>query len=256
MPRAPDAETQTVPDRGALSRVAAEICAAAAREAVAAHGSFAFVLTGGSTPRPLYELLAGRASEALPWEQTRLFWGDERWVPPDHEESNYGMARDAMIDHVGVPEDQVHPMPTTDHDDPQDAAAAYANTLRRFADERPDAAPLFDLVLLGLGADGHVASLFPEDRPWEATGGREWVRAPYGPPRHAPRRRLTLTLDALAEAQDTLFLVSGEEKRDAARAVLREGDPAKPASHVRALRQVRWLLDESAAGDVHERGPS
>ncbi|PSQ92064.1 MAG: hypothetical protein BRD52_06080 [Bacteroidetes bacterium SW_4_67_19] len=84
------------------------------------------------------------------------------------------------------------------------------------------------------------------DRPWERAGDDEWVRAPYGPPRHTPRQRLTLTLDALAEAQDTLFLVSGEAKREVVHAVLHEGDPAKPASHVRARRQVRWLLDEAA----------
>ena len=246
MNRAPDAETKIVPDRDALGRAAADACVAAAREATEAHGSFAFVLTGGATPRPLYERLAGPAGEGLPWEQTHLFWGDERWVPTSSDESNYGMARSALIDHVGVPEDQVHPLPTTDHDDPQDAAAAYAETLRRFANERPDEAPLFDLLLLGLGADGHVASLFAEDRPWEQAGDDEWVRAPYGPPRHTPRQRLTLTLDALAEAQDTLFLVSGEAKREVVHAVLHEGDPAKPASHVRARRQVWWLLDEAA----------
>ena len=248
MAQAPD--VRVFPDLEALSRAAAEVCVQTAQEAVRARGPFAFVLTGGATPRRLYELLAGPAGEDLPWEQTHLFWGDERYVPHDHEESNYGMARAALIDYVGVPEDQVHPMPTG-RDAPEDAAAAYEEMLRRFAEARPDGAPLFDLLLLGLGADGHVASLFPEDQPHEQAEEEEsWVRAPYGPPRHTPRQRLTLTFSALAEAQDTLFLVSGEKKRAAVQAVLGAEDPQKPASHVQARRRVRWMLDEAAAGDA------
>ena len=246
--RAPDATPEVFPDREALSRAAAEACAQAAREAADAHDPFAFCLTGGSTPHRLYELLAESYAEQIPWEKTHLFFGDERYVPPSSEESNYGMARAALVDHVGIPEDQVHPMPT-DRDDPADAAADYEATLRHFAAARPAGVPLFDLMLLGLGADGHVASLFPEDRSQEASDDTSWVRAPYGPPRHAPRRRLTLTFTALAEAQDTLFLISGEKKREAVQATLREADPAQPATHVRARRQVRWFLDEAAAGE-------
>ena len=247
----PAADTRVFPDLEALSHAAAEACTNAAGEAVRTHGAFAFVLTGGSTPRRLYELLAGPYAEQMPWTQTHLFWGDERYVPPEDEASNYGMARTAMIDHVGIPEDQVHPLPTTDYESPEAAAAAYERTLRRFAAERSGAAPLFDLLLLGLGADGHVASLFPEDHPHEQADADEstgWVRAVQGPPRHSPRRRMTLTLEALREAQDLLFLVSGEDKREAVHAVLHEEDPAKPATHVCARRRMQWLLDEAAAG--------
>jgi 6-phosphogluconolactonase len=243
--RAPDGNADVFPDLDALSHAAAEACVAAAREAVEARGSFALCLTGGSTPRPLYELLAGPYAPQVPWRKTHLFWGDERYVPHTRDGSNYGMARAALIDRVTVPEDQVHPMPT-DRNDPGEAAEVYEKTLRGFADRRGAGAPLFDLLLLGLGADGHVCSLFPEDEPHQQWGGA-WVRAPYGPPRHAPRRRLTLTLPALAKAQDTLFLISGEAKREAARAVLREGDPEAPATHVRVRRSVRWLLARAAA---------
>ena len=243
---APAADVCTFPDLEALSRAAADACVAAAEEAVCAHGQFAFVLTGGSTPRRLYALLAELPCERFPWQKTHLFWGDERYVPHDHTESNYGMARTALVDRVGIPGDQVHPMPTG-CDAPREAAVAYERTLRRFAETRPAGVPLFDLALLGLGADGHVASLFPEDEPHQQDG-RGRVCAVEAPPRHPSRRRLTLTLSALAEAQDILFLVAGERKRAAVRAVLSEGDAAKPATHVRAARRVRWLLDEEADG--------
>ena len=233
-------------DHEAMSRAAAKRCRVQADEALRAHGRFAFVLTGGSTPRRFYQLLAGPYRDQIPWQQTHLFWGDERYVPPEHPESNYGMARTALVDRVPIPEQQVHPVPTG-HETPGEAAAAYEETLQRFAEARPAGAPLFDLLLLGLGADAHVASLFPEDAP-HRPADRRWVRAVQAPPRHSPQARLTLTLAALNEAHEGLFLVSGEKKRDAVQAVLREQAPSKPATHVRPKRRLHWFLDEAAAG--------
>lgn len=232
------------PDLEALSHAAAEAVVHAAEEAVAERPRFALVLAGGSTPRRLYELLAGPYRDRLPWAQVHVFWGDERCVPFEVPASNYGMARETLLRHVPLPEEQIHPMPVEGYP-PEQAAAAYEELLHTFAATRPEG-PLFDLVLLGLGADGHTASLFPEDAPHLAPKDR-WVQAVTAPPRHVPRERLTLTLSALNEARDALFLVAGAEKREAVRAVYHDADAALPATHVHPQRRVRWLLDEAAS---------
>jgi 6-phosphogluconolactonase len=198
------------------------------RQAVRKRGTCSLVLAGGDTPRGVYERLAGmQAAGALPWERVRLFWGDERFVPRDHPSSNYRMVREALLDRVGPP--NVFPMPTQAVDERQ-AARQYERLLRGLF---PGAAfPVFDLVLLGLGADGHTASLFPGGP--ECEERRRWCVASRAP--LPPIQRLTLTLPVLNASRAVAFLVSGESKRPALRTLL---DPAPSPAVADALPAQR-----------------
>lgn len=242
-------EALIFPDREALSRAAAERLAEVVEAVLADKDRMTLVLAGGGTPRRLYELLAAAYRDRLPWNRLYLFWGDERYVPADHPASNYRMAAEALLRRVPVPPDHVFPMPTQAAL-PAAAAAAYDATLRSFFDASE---PAFDLTLLGLGADGHTASLFPEDAPHAAPaddGPARWVQAVTAPPRYEIRPRLTLTLPALNASRRVFFLVAGEEKRDVLRAVLDHAGPTLPAAHVRARERVTWFVDEAAFGGV------
>ncbi len=242
-----------LPDRRGLAERAASEIVARARAAVDRKGSFSWVLAGGGTPRDLYRLLADpRAAfrAAMPWPSTHFFWGDERHVPPDHPDSNFRMAQEAMLDAVPVPAHNVHRIRSEEADAAR-AADLYEAELRAlFASD--GSAPRFDLVLLGLGADAHTASLFP-DSPALAERVR-WVAAPYVPALAACR--ITLTPAAINHAAAVLFLVAGADKAAAVRAVL-EGDepPAlRPARAIRPLDDGRgeliWLIDHAAARDL------
>jgi len=230
----------------ALSQAAAALVTQTVREAAASRGRAALALAGGRTPLRLYELLAEEPG-ALPWDRVHLFWGDERVVPHGHEASNYGAAARALIGRVPISLDNVHPVPT-DAPDPEACARAYERTLRDFFGE--GAAETFDLVLLGMGADGHTASLFPGD---PALDERErWVRAASAPEGSDPRARVTLTLPALAAGRAACFLVTGADKARALREIL-DGDGAAryPAGQVQTRGGVSWLVDRAAReGDV------
>ena len=207
--------------------VVTEDVAAAAAEHVIALRPRTIALAGGRTPRALYERLAGAD---LPWPSMALWFGDERCVPPDHPDSNERMAREALLDHVPA---EVHRMPGEDCD-----AAAYERELRDAFGASGSDVPRFDLVLLGLGADGHTASLFPGD---PALNERERLVARVERPDHT---RLTLTLPVLSAAAEALFLVTGAEKRDALRELL--AGASIPAARVRAERVV-VIADREAA---------
>jgi 6-phosphogluconolactonase len=211
-------------------------------QALAKQGAFALGLSGGSTPRMLYTLLASDAfRDRFPWDRTHLFFGDERVVPHDHPDSNYRMAWEAMIAHVPIPASQVHPWQTDG--DPKHGALHYADTLKRFygGDTFDPSRPLFDVQLLGLGEDGHTASLFPGVA---ALGERSaWTAAVIGA---KPEPRLTLTYPALDSSRVVAFLVSGEGKRHIlARAMA--GDEALPAVHVVPVGKRLFFTDEAAA---------
>ena len=203
----------------------------------------AIALSGGSTPRRLYQLLASPPRlGAFPWAQVHWFWGDERFVPPDDPASNYRMTREAMLARAPVPPDHVHPMPTLGLS-PEAAASAYERTLKEFygADTLAPDRPLFDLVLLGLGTNGHTASLFPGMPVLEER--HRWVGMMHDP---EAGTRLTLTYPALESSRETVFLVAGADKKAVLRKVL-DGDQAQPAARLRPHGTLRFLADRAAS---------
>lgn len=241
-------------DPEALARAARDRFADEARAAVRERGTFAVALCGGSTPRRLYELLselpAGTQPPAVPWTRAHFFWGDERLVPPDHGASNYRMASQALLSRLDLAPEQVHRVPTDL--DPERCARAYEEDLRRsFA-----GAPRFDLVLLGIGADGHTASLFPGSPVLEERRRLTAAVPPWGHSGDGPWR-VTMTLPALETARRALFLASGREKAEAVRAALAGGEERPPAGRVRLLDgQMAWLVDRAAASRLPPRTQS
>ncbi|HXW71591.1 MAG TPA: 6-phosphogluconolactonase [Methylocella sp.] len=201
---------------------------------------FSLCLSGGSTPREAYELL-GSKDYSIDWRKVRLFWGDERFVPMDHEDNNFRMARAAFIDRVPIPFSQVHPI-LTGSKTPQRAAALYEEALQayyggRFLDpERP----LFNVTLLGLGEDGHIASLFPGNTALDERN--TWATAVIGA---KPEARISLTYPALESSRDILILVSGPKKRAILRRVL-ENDQALPACRVATRGKIHIFADRDA----------
>jgi len=230
-------ETRVFEDAEAFARHAAQwLCELALRSA----GKFAISLSGGSTPRRFYELLA---EAPLPWNRVHWFWGDERFVPPDHPDSNYRMAREALLSRAPVPGANVHAIPT-ERISPKEAASAYEATLKRFygAEMLLPQRPLFDVMLLGIGDDGHTASLFPGHAALEEE--RRWVVAVHGVKAQA---RITLTYPALQSSRESAFLVTGGAKREALRRA-RAGDRGIPAGRLRPAGNLHWFVDRAAAG--------
>ena len=205
--------------------------------------AFAVCLSGGSTPRRLYEdLAAPKIASRFPWNRTHWFWGDERFVPHDHPDSNYRMARDAFLSRVPVPNDNIHAVPTQGTT-PDQAAAAYETTLKRFygADRLARDRPLFDVTLLGIGEDGHTASLFPGQPTLQET--RRWAVAVIGAKAEA---RITLTYPVLDSGREVAFLVTGKEKRSVVSRA-QAGDRMLPAAAVRPIGRLHWFTDRAAA---------
>ncbi len=232
-------EVRVCPDPETLSRAAAQALSDFLRRSVTRRGRCTVALSGGRTPRRVYELLA--EDPRIPWPQIEVFWGDERYVPPGDSRSNAQMARELLLGRIAIPPENVHPMPTH-FGDPEDAARAYEATLRRVF----GGWPRLDLVLLGMGSDGHVASLFPgspallEPDRWVVA-----VRADADPP-----GRLTLTLDSINRARRVDILVTGAEKHQALhRALWGPRDPVRcPASGVQPRHgTVVWWVDRAAA---------
>ena len=237
-----------VNDAGALAREAASELARIAQRCVAAAGRFTLALSGGSTPRRLYTLLADPAQPfraAVPWGATHVFWGDERHVPPDDAQSNYRMANEELLSRVPVPPENVHRI-EGERADAAEAAAAYERELRRFFGLAAGPAPRFDLVLLGMGPDGHTASLFPGSDALTVTdrlAAAPWVEK-------FRCYRITLTLPVFDNAAAVHFLVSGRDKAETLRAVF---DPATPPDTFPCQRirpaegELLWLIDRPAA---------
>lgn len=229
-------------------RAAAETLVRLATAAIAARGRFDWVLSGGSTPRQLYALLATPAYAArIDFRRVHFFWGDERCVPPDHADSNYRMAREALLDRIGAPEENVHRL--EGELEPSAAAERYARVLDAQVGRRDTAgAPIFDSILLGMGPDGHTASLFPGTP--AVTEAARWVVA--NPVQALGVTRLTLTLPVLNAASHVLFLVVGADKAARLHDVLSgPPSPARPAGLVRPRAgALEWLVDEPAGTTI------
>lgn len=238
-------DARVFPDLEALSRAALEELLSIMQDAVEQRGRFAVALSGGRTPAKLYALWAQAENCGVhtPWDRVHLFWSDERWVPHDDPLSNFRMAREILIAHVPIPAANVHPMPT-DLPSAGECAEAYESELRKFFGSYP---PAFDLQLLGLGPEGHTASLFPGSPALEEK--ERWVVAVEAPAR--PSQRLTLTPVVLNQGRNTFFLVSGAGKREVIGALRSEpaSKPSRyPVGRIQPAGRVLWLLDEAAGG--------
>jgi 6-phosphogluconolactonase len=238
-------DTRVFPDIDALSRGALEEVSDNIRDAIAQRGRFVIALSGGHTPAKMYSLWGapGKYRDETPWDRVHMFWGDERYVPADDPLSNYKMTRETLLSHVPIPAANIHPAPTS-LPTPEKAAEAYEAQLRGFfgADE-----PVYDVTLLGLGPEGHTASLFPGSPALEEE--QRWVVAVQVAAK--PPNRLTFTLPVLNRSRNTYFLVAGKDKREILAALGSEPDSRSsqyPAGRVRpAHGRVLWFLDQAAA---------
>jgi 6-phosphogluconolactonase len=232
---------ETLPDPAALARHVAEWMTSAA---LAAPATFRVSLSGGSTPKALYTLLASDEFRGrFPWTRVSWYWGDERFVPHDHQESNYRMSREAMLAKAPVPPENVHPVPT--NGTPEQAASRYERTLQAAygAAVLDPARPLFDITLLGLGTDGHTASLLPNDPVLEER--KRWVAVvSHG----RPEVRVTMTYPVIESSRQVAFLVAGKEKAAIFRAI-RAGESQAPAARVKPVGALIWFVDMAATGE-------
>jgi 6-phosphogluconolactonase len=206
--------------------------------AIEQKGRFTIALAGGGTPKPLYELIA---KQSFPWDNIHVFWGDERYVPAEHSDSNQKMARLAWLDRVAIPADNIHPM-TTNANNPQLDAEQYQTEIKQFFQLKNEEMPIFDVILLGIGDDGHTASLFPHT---QALQVRDRI-VTVGNKDEQPR--ITLTIPALNAANCIIFLVGGANKQEALEQIFAPvGDELQyPSRSIKPQGQLWWLLDSEA----------
>jgi 6-phosphogluconolactonase len=234
-------DLRILPDRAALFQAAADEFVRQANGAIASKGRFTAALAGGSTPKGLYGLLA---KTALPWDKIYFFFGDERHVPPDDPQSNYRMAREALLSKVSIPAQNIFRVPAENPDAAQ-AAQTYETTLRQFF-PAAEAFPRFDLILLGMGPDGHTASLFPDSEVLREKS--RWVVSNWV--EKFKTDRITLTLPVLNNAAVVMFLAAGEDKAETLKEVLQGTKPGEqfPSKLIRPTNgQLIWLVDKAAA---------
>lgn len=237
-------EFQVFRDATELGRVAADLLIGCARYAVELRGRFTIALSGGSTPGYIFDALVAAGADSMPWGRTIIFWGDDRVVPPDHEWSNYRLAKERLLDHVPVPEENVFRI-QGELDAPAAAAAMRVDLESVFGS---DETPRFDFALQGMGTDGHTASLFPGT---DALQSEDWVVPVIAPPANPAVDRVTLTFPVLNASRLALFLAAGESKRDLMNAIVNDPTAVEryPAARVEAERTI-WFTDEAAFGGV------
>jgi 6-phosphogluconolactonase len=239
----PDERVRVFQNLEALSRAAAELFTALAKQCIAAQGRFAVALSGGATPRGMYTLLGSTPyRENVEWEHVHVFWADERCVPGDHPESNFKLAVDAFLSRVAMPRENIHRI--KGEEGPGRAAQDYEQELRSFFG--PALFPVFDLIILGAGEDGHTASLFPG-----SASLHERTRLALPVSLEPPKlNRVTLTPPVLNNAAEVLFLASGRAKAGVVHAIVEKGNPVSyPAGLVQTVHgRVTWFIDKQAAG--------
>ena len=232
------------PTPESVAAAAADIIAETAHSAVREKGYFTIALSGGRTPNLLYDLLATTEyADLLPWEHMLFFWGDERYVPPWHKDSNYQSAHKRLFSRLPIPPDNIYPM-ATDLPDASQAAKLYARELHAVFRKRGCSG--FDLTLLGMGADGHTASLFPGSSAIKEKD--KWVTATVGP---AGQTRLTITIPFINASETILFLVTGQEKQNMLTDIIadqQQGSVKYPAAMAQGRKQTLWLVDQTAYG--------
>lgn len=232
-----------LPDGGTVAQATADRVVSVARAAITERGIFRLALSGGGTPKQVYPLLLEPARrDAVDWSAVEFFWGDERAVPPDHPDSNFGVAYGMLISQLpGVRPDRVHRMPA-EAPDLDSAALSHESELRLAFGARGAAPPAFDLIWLGMGPDGHTASLFPESDGLDEE--RRWVIGNFAPAQET--WRMTLTFPVLNAGREVIFAVTGADKA-AALGEIRAGASRLPAARVDG-GQVEWIVDDAAAG--------
>lgn len=233
------AEQKILPDATSLITAAAEHFVSTARSAIAKRGVFYVALAGGSTPKGLYEKLATSPYiEQIDWARVHLFFGDERCVPATHDDSNFKMARQAMIDLIPIPAENVHRMPT-ESGDAADVAVRYADTMKTVMDGAP-----FDLVLLGLGPDGHIASLFPETPALEVT---DTLTASLYVEKF-DSWRVTITYPVINAARQVIVFIAGEAKAAIVKDITSDAVSGLPVQRLAPENDYYWFMDKAAAG--------
>ena len=233
---------EVLPDKAALIQRSLELTLAKIQTAIQERGLCTIALAGGSTPKPLYEALA---AQQLPLDKIHLFWGDERYVPPDHPDSNEAMVRHAWLDRVDIPASNIHPMPT-DEPDPAAAARKHEEQLREFFQVQPGEIPSLDLILLGMGDDGHTASLFPHTDALQVCDHLVTVGNKDG------QSRLTFTIPLINLARCVMFIVAGASKQSALEQIFAPAadDLSYPARLIQPQGELWWLLDRAAGQDL------
>jgi len=238
------------PDLEQTCSALAERIVELSRESIEQKQTFSLVLSGGKTPRTLFQLLGTQYSKMIQWNAVHLFWGDERWVPLHHHESNYAMADEFLISKVSIPKKNVHPMPVNAKN-PVIGAEIYEKELRQYFNEIEtiETGFTFDAVILGLGEDGHTASLFPESPALSEAG--KWVVPVKAPASYLTADRLTLTFPAINNSKNVFFLVSGEEKTKIVDSILKRECPElkkHPAEMVLPKGQLSWFINQGELG--------
>ena len=233
---------EVLPDKASLLKRSLEVVLSKMQAAIQEHGRCAIALAGGGTPKPLYEALS---TQDLPWEKVHVFWGDERYVPADHPDSNQGMARSAWLDKVDIPAANIHPMPT-DGATPAADAEKHEAQLREFFGTAVGEFPHFDVILLGIGDDAHTASLFPHTDALQVKDRLVTVGNKDGQP------RITFTAPLINHAHCVIFLVAGASKRPALAQIFAPDadDLTYPARLIQPQGELWWLLDESAGQEL------
>jgi 6-phosphogluconolactonase len=234
---------EVLPDKAALIERSLALVLAQMQQAISLRDRCTIALSGGSTPEPLYEAIA---HQDLPWDKIHVFWGDERYVPPDHPDSNQGMARRAWLDKVNIPPANIHPMPT-DSSAPAVDAQKHEAHLQEFFQIPEGEFPALDIVLLGMGDDGHTASLFPHTEALQVRDRLVTVGNKDGQP------RLTFTAPLINQARCVIFVVAGASKQPAlAQVFAPQGDEMSyPSRLIEPVGELWWLLDEAAGGKMN-----
>jgi 6-phosphogluconolactonase len=232
------AKVEILTDKTALIQRSLELMVEKIQQSIRERGICTIALSGGGTPRPLYEAIAERD---LPWDNIHIFWGDERYVPSDHPDSNEKMARDAWLNRVPIPPENIHSTPT-DSDDPQKDAQQYEQHLQQFFQLPPGTMPVLDIMLQGMGDDGHTASLFPHTEALQVCDRAIAVGNKDGSP------RITFTIPAINQSRCVIFLVAGSGKQQAIKQVFSEtANPhTYPAKFIQPQGELWWLLDAEA----------
>ncbi|NJR64348.1 MAG: 6-phosphogluconolactonase [Leptolyngbyaceae cyanobacterium CRU_2_3] len=229
---------EVLPDKATLIQRSLQLVLDKLEVAIAERGLFTIALAGGSTPKPLYEAIA---AQNLPWDKIHVFWGDERYVPPNHPDSNEGMARQAWLNNVPIPEANIHPMPT-DAADPAIAAQQHEQQIRDFFQVESGEIPALDVVLLGMGDDAHTASLFPHTAALQVRDRLVTVGSKDGQP------RITFTVPLINQARCVIFVVAGASKQAALAQVFapHADEQTYPSRLILPQGELWWLLDQAA----------